>query len=94
MMSAYRGRPEVIVHPQNDANDPTETSSANSNSGASTGMSHSSWLSSYRWCAFVDFTALSGIDALVPAARDTSLSAIVDPSALRAMTIQPNLIAL
>jgi hypothetical protein len=46
-------------------------------------MSHSSWLSSYRWCAFVDFTALSGIDALVPAARDTSLSAIVDPSALR-----------
>jgi hypothetical protein len=46
--------------------DPTETSSANSNSGAS----HA------------------------PAAHDTSLSAIVDPSALRAMTIQPNLIAL
>jgi hypothetical protein len=47
-------------------------------------MSHSSWLSSYRWCAFLSILqALSSIDSLAPAAHDTSLSAIVEPSALR-----------
>jgi hypothetical protein len=47
-------------------------------------MSRSSWLSSYRWCSSLSILqALSSIDALAPAAHDTSLSVIVDPSALR-----------
>jgi hypothetical protein len=57
-------------------------------------MSRSSWLSSYRWCAFLSILqALSSIDTLAPAARTLPFQ----PSLIQAhcaMTIQPNLIAL